>query len=171
VSSSAIDLDPIEHITVEAIGVAEGRNFVLQGQSEDQLVTLSLDSDQIQGLSIAGNELLDILDEEYPRDLDLLQIPSSEHMVLREPIDPLFEIAQFQLGYDAERDSLIIIVIELPAGLELSTTELAIVRFWLSREQMVALLRQIDQVLGLSLRICPGCGQPMAGDHVCVRNN
>lgn len=172
VSNTVIDLDPTEYITVDDIGGAEERTFALQGQSGERIVTLLLDQDQLLGLSIAGNELLDILDEEYSRELDLFQIPPPEHLALRTPIDPLFQIAQFQMGYDAERDSLLIIVVELPAELDLQHASLAVVRFWLSREQMVALLRQIDQIVGISPRICPGCGQPIeAGNHKCIRNN
>ena len=170
--NTVIDLDPTDHITVDTFGASEERTFVLQAQAGERLVTLTIDSDQLLALSIAGNELLDILDEEYSRELYLLRIPSPELLALRSPIDPLFEIAQFQLGYDADRDTLLIIVVELPANLALEHTDLAVVRFWISREQMVALRRQIDQVLGISPRICPGCGQPIeAGAHKCIRNN
>jgi uncharacterized repeat protein (TIGR03847 family) len=172
VSNTVIDLDPTDHITIDTFGASEEGTFVLQGQAGECLIALTLDSDQLLGLSIAGNELLDILDEEYPRELNLLQIPPPERLALRLPIDPLFAIAQFQLGYDAGRDALLIIVIELPADLDLEQTEFAVVRFWISREQMVALLRQMDQVLGVTLRICPGCGQPIeAREHRCLRNN
>ena len=170
--NTVIDLDPTDHITVDTLSASEERMFALQGQAGERLVTLKIDSDQLLGLSIAGNELLDILDEEYSRELYWLRIPPPELLALRSPIDPLFEIAQFQLGYDAERDALLIIVVELPAHLDLEHVDLVVVRFWISREQMVALLRQIDQVLGISPRICPGCGQPIeAGEHKCIRNN
>ena len=107
-SNTVIDLDPTEHITVDAVGLSEERTFALQGQAGDRLVTVLLDQDQLLGLSIAGNELLDILDEEYSRALDLFQIPPPEQLALRTPVDPLFKMAQFQLGYDVERDSLLI---------------------------------------------------------------
>jgi uncharacterized repeat protein (TIGR03847 family) len=170
--NEVIDLNPIEHITVDAIGDPEERTFLLQGQAGEQLVTLLLEQEQILALSIAGDELLDILEEQYSRELNQFQIPSPESMALQAPVEPLFQVAQFQLGYDAERDYLVIIAIELPTETEFDITNLAVVRFWFTREQMIALLSQIDEVISSGPTLCPACGEPMdPQSHTCIRNN
>jgi uncharacterized repeat protein (TIGR03847 family) len=171
-SNQIIDLNPIVHITVGAIGNPGERTFLLQGQAGEQLVTLILEQEQVLALSIAGDELLDILEEQYSRELNQFQIPSPEAMALHTPVEPLFQIAQFQLGYDAERDCLVVIAIELPTSPEFDVTNLAVVRFWFTREQMIALLDQIDKVISSGPTLCPACGEPLdPGDHTCIRNN
>jgi uncharacterized repeat protein (TIGR03847 family) len=171
-SNEVIDLNPAAHITIDAIGEPGKRTFLLQGRAGEQLVTLILEQEQVLALSIAGDELLDILEEQYSRELNQFQIPSPETMVLQAPVEPLFQIAQFQLGYDADRDYLIIIAIELPTGPEFDVTNLAVVRLWFTREQMVALLDQIDNVISSGSPLCPACGEPMdPQNHTCIRNN
>jgi uncharacterized repeat protein (TIGR03847 family) len=171
-SHEVIDLDPAEQITVDAVGELEDYTFVLQGSAGRQLVSLVLEREQVLALALAGSELLEILDQEYGRELDQLQIPVSENMSLQAPVEPLFQIAQFQLGYDAERDYLVIIAVELPSSIESDGLELAVVRFWLSREQMVALIRRIETVIANAPPLCPACGEPMDPlGHRCIRNN
>ncbi len=171
-SNKVIDLNPTEHITVDAIGKPGERTFLLQGQAGERLVTLFLEQEQVLALSIAGDELLEILEEQYSRELNQFQIPSPETMTLQAPVEPLFQIAQFQLGYDAERDYLVIIAIELPTGPEFDITNLAVVRFWFTREQMIALLGQIDDVISSGPPLCPACGEPMdPQNHTCIRSN
>jgi len=171
-SNKVIDLNPTEHITVDATGKLDERTYLLQGRAGEQLVTLILEQEQVLALSIAGDELLDILEEQYSRELNQFQIPSAEAMALQEPAEPLFQIAQFQLGYDAERDYLVIIAIELPSDPDFDITNLAVVRFWFTREQMIALLQQIDDVISSEPPLCPACGEPMdPHNHTCIRSN
>ena len=93
-------------------------------------------------------------------------------MRLRMPAEPLFRVAEFQLGYDKQQDSVIIITIELPLRGHPDPSDLGIVRFWITREQVIALVRKIDQILGPDLPICLACGQPMdPSGHYCLRNN
>ena len=67
-----IDLNPAEHITVDVIEGPRDRTFLLQGQSDDTLVSLTIDREQAAALSIAGSELLDILEEYYSREIKRL---------------------------------------------------------------------------------------------------
>jgi uncharacterized repeat protein (TIGR03847 family) len=171
-SHEIIDLNPADHITIEALGEPDEFTFLLQGQTAGSPVTLVIDREQALALSEAGNELLEILEERYSREINQFQIPPLESMALRAPVEPLFEVAQFQLGYDAETDYVVIITIELPFGPSLDLQDVTIVRFWITREQMIALIRQIDQVVSDGFPICPACGRPAypAGHH-CLRAN
>ena len=93
-------------------------------------------------------------------------------MGLRMPAEPLFEVAEFQLGYDEQHDSVVVITIELSLRGHPDGSDLGIVRFWITREQVIALVRKIDRILEPELPICLACGQPMdlAGHH-CLRDN
>ncbi|KUK46026.1 MAG: hypothetical protein XD73_1101, partial [Anaerolinea thermophila] len=48
-----VDLNPVSHITVDAIGQPGERVFYLQGESPDQVVTLLVEKFQIQTLALA----------------------------------------------------------------------------------------------------------------------
>jgi uncharacterized repeat protein (TIGR03847 family) len=166
------DLDPAEHLTVDVIDEENDRIFLLQGQSGDSVVTLLIDQEQAVALSLASSELLDILAESFPREINPFAVPSPDTMSCQKPIHPLFQVAQFQLGYDDTRDETVIISIELPPDDELEAEDLRIVRFWISREQLVALVRQIEHIIDTYIPICPACGEPIKPDgHRCVRDN
>ena len=167
-----VDLNPAGHITVDVLEGPGDRTFLLQGQSDDSLVSLIIDREQAAALSTAGSELLDILEEHYSRDIHRLWIPREASMRLRMPAEPLFEVAEFQLGYDEQHDSVVIITIELPLGGRPDASDLGIVRFWITREQVIALVRKIEQILEPDLPICLACGQPMdPSGHHCLRDN
>ena len=170
-SGETIDLNPTEHFTLDAIGEFQDRLFVLQGQSQGTVVTLLIEQDQVQALSLACSELLDVLDEMYSREINQFQIPPIEAMDLHIPIEPLFEVAHFQLGYDEDSDTIVIISVE-PAAVEGLAEHPGTVRFWITREQMIGLIRKIEDVIDASPPTCPACGQPMDPEgHRCIRNN
>jgi uncharacterized repeat protein (TIGR03847 family) len=136
------------------------------------MVTLIIDVEQAAALAVAGSELLDVLEEQYPREINRFRVPSEDSMSLQRPIYPLFEVAHFQLGYDDERDQAAIIALELPPTDETAVEDLRVVRFWVTREQIVALVRHIENVMGTYVPICPACGEPIELEgHKCVRNN
>ena len=162
----------VESLTVDTVGEFGDRTILLQGQSGDDVLTLIIDHEQAAELAFAGSELLNVLSENYPRELDPFQVPSPEHMSLQTPIRPLFQVAQFQLGYDDRRDQAVLITIELPLDDETGAENLRVVRFWIAREQLVSLIRQIEHVVDTEIPLCPACREPLeARGHNCVRNN
>jgi hypothetical protein len=47
-----------------------------------------------------------------------------------------------------------------------------VIRFWVTREQLVALARRVETILGTPSAACPFCGQPIGPDgHHCARHN
>lgn len=171
-SHRVIDVNPAEYITVGTPGEPAEHTLLLQGQAGTTVVTLAIDEEQAAALAIAGGELLGLLEEEYAREIDLSQIPLPANMALRTPFEPLFEVALFQLGYDAERDYLVIITIELPLDQGFDLQNLAVVRFWITREQMIALIREIDDLVAIDQPACPACGQFLEPEgHQCIRMN
>jgi uncharacterized repeat protein (TIGR03847 family) len=64
------------------------------------------------------------------------------NMDLREPIEPMFRVAQMGLGYDEDRDLVVLVAQELlTVGDDEDPVEVepGVVRLWCSREQMAAL--------------------------------
>lgn len=138
-----LDLNPVEFITIGTVGPKGKRVFHLQAGFEKRLVSFIMEKEQAYALGDAIREFLQDLDE---RDNTETQVEmAGMDMELREPIQPLFRIAQMGLAYDAAEDRVILIAQEGVS--EESDEEPAIVRMWCTRRQLKALgLQALDMV-------------------------
>lgn len=151
--NTEIELKPVDFVTIGTIGPKGKRIFHLQAGKGQQIVSLIIEKEQAWALSEAVKELIDDLDERYPgrvgesSELDIDTID----MDLREPIEPLFRVAQMGLGYDEENNLIVLVAQELVTVEEDETdpeeVEPGVVRMWCDRQQMRALsLQAIDTV-------------------------
>ncbi|MBC8171645.1 MAG: DUF3090 family protein [Anaerolineae bacterium] len=154
-----IELNAVDFVTIGTIGPKGQRTFYLQAGQENRLVSMIIEKEQSWALSEALRELIDDLDKRYAgettADLNILD------MELREPIEPVFRVAQMGLGYDEDRDRVVLVAQELvpqaegedddddeddddiiddllPGGDD-DKDKPGVVRMWCSREQMRAL--------------------------------
>lgn len=135
-----IDLNPVDFITVGTVGPKGQRVFHLQAGKDGQVVSLTIEKEQAWALSEAIRELAEDLDQRYPT-LEAVDI-SDFNMELRDPIEPLFRVAQMGLGYDEDRSMVVLVAQELVAvdeDADPESVQPGIVRMWCSREQMRAL--------------------------------
>ena len=170
--SNIIELNPVDFVTVGTIGPKGKRTFHLQAGQDNRIVSFTIEKEQAQALSSAIAELLDDIDhrENTKTEADF----SDLDMELREPIEPLFRIAQMGLAYEARDNKVILIAQELVPQSEEELQEMddiedaldddddedddfsifeggpgdpQVVRMWCSREQMRALsLHAMDTV-------------------------
>ena len=174
--SNVIELNPVDFVTVGAIGPKGRRTFHLQAGQDNRIVSFTIEKEQAQALSSAIADLLDDIDGDGTgrTEADFSQLD----MDLREPIEPLFRIAQLGLAYEANDNKIILVVQELvPQAAEAfseddengalddlddleeeeareafnlfesSEGEPQVVRMWCTREQMRALsLHAMDTV-------------------------
>jgi uncharacterized repeat protein (TIGR03847 family) len=150
--NTEIELNPVDFITVGTIGPKGQRMFHLQAGKDKQLVSLVIEKEQAWALSEALRELIDDLDKRFPdptgvvNDVDLTNID----MDLREPIEPVFRVAQMGLGYDEERNMVVLVAQELIAVEEGEDPDLVnpgIVRMWGSRLQMRVLSQHTMEIV------------------------
>jgi uncharacterized repeat protein (TIGR03847 family) len=140
-ASVEIELDPVDFITVGTIGPKGKRVFHLQAGQDVRIVSLIVEKEQAWALSEAIKELIEDLDERYggTTEADL----SVTDMDLREPIEPVFRVAQMGLGYDEDRNMVVLVAQELVIPRAEEDVEESpppgVVRMWCSREQMQAL--------------------------------
>jgi uncharacterized repeat protein (TIGR03847 family) len=137
-----IDLNPVDFITVGTIGPKGQRVFHLQAGKGAQIVSLIIEKEQAWALSEAIRELVEDLDQRYPTGDGSDE--GEYNMELRDPIEPLFRVAQMGLGYDEDRNMVVLVAQELVAAVEEDdadpeTAQPGIVRMWCSRSQMRAL--------------------------------
>jgi len=97
-----IELDPVDRITTDAVGSPGSRTFYLQGRRGDQLITLLLEKQQVQLLAASVVEILSRVGKETG------QGPPDEEMGLEEPIVPEWRAGRLSIGYQEERDLLLL---------------------------------------------------------------
>lgn len=180
-ASNVIELNPVSHITAGFIGVPGQRTFYLQARKGKTLVSLLLEKEQVTALAQSVLQLIEHLDQNFPA-MSTAVLP--RNMALEHPISPLFRVGQMGLGYDQERDLLVLVIQELQTvgadddeienDTEADDDEERgnVVRLWASRGQMEAMARHAAEVVKQGRPVCPLCGQPINVDgHFCPPRN
>lgn len=166
-----IDLQPVTHITTDAIGPPGGRIFYIQGWHGERTITLIVEKIQIQSLAVGLEQFLAEIQQRYP---NLLEAPADfieEKMHIRPPVDPLFRVGELGLGYDAERDLVVLVTREALAD-DQAPEEGRVVRFWCTRAQIRAMCHWGMEVASRGRPLCPQCGEPMDPQgHFCPKKN
>jgi len=170
------DLDPVTHLTADAVGVPGRRTFFLQAASGADQVTLLIEKEQVRSLSERLESLLPELASERPEDPDEARAAEAVELSLREPLEPDFRVGQLSLDYDPGRDRFVMVVTELlaaEAGEEKpDPVEPREVRLWVTRPQLRVLARHGAQVVARGRPPCPLCGNPLdPAGHVCPALN
>ena len=168
-----INLDPLQHITADAIGQPGQRVFYLQGwrEADPKPVTIIIEKIQLESLSLGIEQMVNELARQKPE----LTLPSVDYeadkMRIHPPVDPLFRGGEMGLGYDLERDCIIIEVREVVLE-GADAGEAAMVRFWCSRKQARELAAWAEEVIEGGRPLCPQCGAPMEPEgHFCPKKN
>lgn len=168
-----IELNPVDHITTDAIGPPGKRIFYLQGWQGERTVTLLIEKLQIQTLAVGIEQFLAEIQEKFPHLAEASADYIEEKMHIHPPVDPLFRVGEIGLGYDTEHDLIVLVVRELPAeGQDPTDESLGIVRFWCTRSQVRAMARWGIEVASRGRPLCPQCGEPMDPQgHFCPKKN
>ncbi len=165
-----IELLPVNHITIDAIGPKGQRVFYIQGIKDDQTITLITEKFQVQSLAVGVEQFLAEIAEKYPDIPDASADFDADAMRIDPPVDPVFRLADIGLGYNAEDDLVVLVIHELLP--EDTDDEPGIVRLWCTRPQLRALGHWGVEVANRGRPICPQCGQPEEPEgHFCVKKN
>jgi uncharacterized repeat protein (TIGR03847 family) len=166
-----IDLNPVTHITSDAIGAPGKRIFYLQAWQGERTITLIIEKIQLQSLAIGVEQFLAEVNEKFPDLPDASAEYAEDKMHIHPPVDPLFRVGEFGLGYDAENDLIVLVTRELvPEGG--NAEEVGVVRFWCTRSQLRAMCHWGVEVAARGRPLCPQCGQPMEPEgHFCPKKN
>jgi uncharacterized repeat protein (TIGR03847 family) len=168
-----VEISPVIRITADAIGEPGQRAFYLQVRGEAELVTIHVEKEQVQLLAASILEILARVGKETEEG------PSESEMELEEPVEPLWRAGRLSIGYEEDRDLLLLEIEELvpvdddedePALLEAPDPDR--LRLWATREQMLALSRQSAAIAARGRPTCQFCGNPMDPEgHWCPAMN
>jgi uncharacterized repeat protein (TIGR03847 family) len=163
------DLDPVNRITANAVGQPGQRTFYLQARRGREVVSLMAEKEQVRALAQAIDKLMEELAEKNPllsSSDDMLLVSD---MSLEEPIEAHFRIAQMGIGYDAERDMIILV---MQGDRDEESGDAPTARFGATRQQMRALSAHASGVVAKGRRICGNCGRPIdPTGHFCPQMN
>lgn len=174
-----IDLQPVSHITTDAIGQPGKRVFYIQAWQGTRTISLIIEKIQVQSLAVGLEQFLAELYQRYPELTEASSDYDEEHMHIRPPVDPLFRVGELGLGYDADNDMIVLVAREVSneeaaeeEGGETSAEESRVVRFWCTRAQLRAMCHWGMEVASRGRPICPQCGEPMDPEgHFCPKKN
>ena len=168
-----LDINPVNHITADALGRPGQRVFYLQGwrESDPQPVTILIEKIQLQSLAAGAEQLLVEVSRQNPGLSEARADYDEDKMHISPPVDPLFRAGEIGLGYDAENDLVVVLAREIIVEGE-EQENAAVVRFWCTRTQLSRLSSWGKEVVNRGRPICPQCGQPMEPEgHFCPKKN
>src|SRR5512147_2086825 len=166
-----IDVDPCDHITADAIGSPGQRVFYLQAYQDQRTITILIEKTQLQSLAIGIEQFLSQISQQNPDLEEAAGEYRDEQMRIHPPVDALFRAGEVGLGYDKDRDRVVIFTNELLTEEE-DPESAAQIRFWATRSQMRQLARWGADVVRRGRPVCPQCGQPMEPEgHFCPKKN
>ena len=170
-SPDDIELQPVTHIVVDAIGPPGKRVFYIQGWQDDRTVTLIVEKFQIQSLAIGLEQFLIEIEENNPDLSPASADYTEENMHILPPVDPLFRVGELGLGYDADNDLLILVAREQTRDEE-DLEDSRVVRFWCTRSQLRAMSSWGIEIASRGRPLCPQCREPMDPEgHFCPKKN
>lgn len=176
------NLDPVTKLTTGAVGEPGERTFYLQARSGDEVLTLLVEKGQVDFLARHVQALLSRLEETRPGEEE--PEIADDDLALDEPLEPAFRVGAMALGFDAERNLVLLqcdeLVAEAPDEAEEELPDLvgdelpagSVARFWATRRQMRALARRGAEAVAAGRPTCRLCGQPIAPEgHQCAAMN
>jgi len=179
VSAEIIELDDVDSLGTGAVGEPGQRAFYIQARTEHTQLTVLVEKEQVGLLATEAVAFLDKIAEKYPElPFDLPTTQSS----LREPTVPLFRARLIGLGFDPERELVLIELRERPddddadiatdPGLDDDDEEGYVARIYATRAQVRAMAARGAEAVAGGRPPCPLCEQPMdPSGHRCPRWN
>ena len=176
-SAEIIELDDVDGRGAGAVGEPGQRAFYIQARTEQTQLTVLVEKEQVALLAAEAVAFLDKIADDYP-ELPF-DIPSTQS-VLREPTVPLFRARLIGLGFDPERE---LVLLELRERAEDEDEEEEVVevaedddgyvaRIYATRAQVRAMAARGAEAVAGGRPPCPLCEQPMdPSGHTCPRWN
>ncbi len=172
-----IELESIDALGTGAVGEPGQRAFYIQARSESAQLTVLVEKEQVALLAAEAVAFLDRIADQYPEDMIALPDAVAE---LREPTVPLFRARMIGLGFDPERELVLIELREhsdddeddAPAPAAAEREEGYVARIYATRSQVRAMAAHGAGVVAAGRPLCELCSQPLdPAGHRCPRWN
>jgi uncharacterized repeat protein (TIGR03847 family) len=193
-----IELETVDGLGAGAVGDPGEREFFLQARTESAQLTVLVEKEQVALLATEAVAFLDRIAEDYPEEPSAVPEPVVRQAGLREPTVPLFRARLIGLGFDPERELVLIELRERSSeeeeeeGEELTPTadddvtapnaaaaepgegdeDGYVARIYATRPQVRAMAAKGAEAVAAGRPLCPLCDMPMdPSGHRCPRWN
>ena len=196
-----IELETVDSLGAGAVGDPGEREFFLQARTESAQLTVLVEKEQVALLATEAVAFLDRIAEDYPEQPVEPREPAVRQAGLREPTVPLFRARLIGLGFDPEREMVLIELRErssedeeegeaLAPQAEEATPDLPdlpdvtvadptdeeeegyVARIYATRGQVRAMAAKGAEAVAAGRPLCPLCDMPMdPAGHRCPRWN
>jgi uncharacterized repeat protein (TIGR03847 family) len=189
--ADSIEFDDIDSLATGAVGEPGQREFYIQARTSSTQLTVLVEKEQVALLSTEAVAFLDRIADDYPEDRGEVERAAA---ALQEPTVPLFRARLIGLGFDPERERVLIELRERsededdelegerpegPAAAppEASPTEEEeeegyVARIYATRSQVRAMAARGAAAVAAGRPPCPLCDMPMdPAGHRCPRWN
>jgi uncharacterized repeat protein (TIGR03847 family) len=168
--------DTPDRFVAGTVGEPGARSFYLQARSGSRIVSVGLEKGQVEILAERLGELLD----ELGRRGVAVEAPAPpgepDAAPLESPVDEEFRVAAIALGWDPERE---MVVLEAQAQGGSDTTDALtdapdgpdVLRVHVTPAAARAFVERARRVVAAGRPPCPLCGLPLDAPHVCPRQN
>jgi uncharacterized repeat protein (TIGR03847 family) len=176
-----IELDHVDALGAGAVGEPGRRAFYIQARTSSAQLTVLVEKEQVALLASEAVAFLDRIADEYPETPAEVPTTSTE---LREPTVPLFRARLIGIGYDPERERVLLELRERAAeeddeeedtgldGDEDDEEPGYVARIHATRAQVRALAARGVEAVASGRPLCPLCELPMdPTGHWCPRSN
>ena len=163
------ELDPVDAISIAAIGEPGRRRFFLLASGQGRTLTLACEKSQVLALVARLHQMMEaqgVETEAHPNAAPELQ-----------PGEPEWQVGEMGLGYHEGRQMFVLVASEAAQPEEegaaaAAPEEAPSVRFWLSHRQAADFSQQAEAVMSAGRPLCPRCGLPMdPAGHPCPVSN
>ena len=175
--ADVVEFDPVDFIAAGAIGEPGHRTFYVQAQKDGARLTVLVEKEQVAVLSERTLDLLGQVAAEHPEDPVDIEASLSLPAEVTEPAVPLFRAAAMGIGFDPQRQLMVLELYERPPATEegeaLETEEEGhVARLFATRPQMRAMAARAAESVEAGRPPCPYCRLPLdAEGHVCPAMN
>ncbi len=172
------DLNPCNRLTTDAIGKPGQRTFFIQGETNEETVTLIFEKIQLQSLLVTIIRFFENLHEKYPELNEESGNFVENEMAITPPVDPLFRVGELSLVYEPTSDQVCLSAKEVIFDQEdlnfgvLNQDNAKSVNYWCTRDQLRQFANWSVELLQRGRPICPLCNQPIEPEgHLCPKKN
>jgi uncharacterized repeat protein (TIGR03847 family) len=172
-----LELDQIEALATGAVGEPGQREFFIQARTASTQLTVLVEKEQVALLAAEAITFLDRIADDFPE-----RDPETPKEELREPTVPLFRARLIGLGFDPERERVLIELREraaeeadedaTPPPVVEDEDEGYVARIYATRSQVRAMAARGAAAVAAGRPPCPLCDMPMdPAGHRCPRWN
>jgi uncharacterized repeat protein (TIGR03847 family) len=154
------ELDPVDAISVAAVGEPGQRKFFLLASGNGRTLTLACEKSQVQALLSRLQQMMET------QGIKVETRAAGSGRLL--PGEPEWQVGEMGLGYHEGRQMFVLVASEAATPEGEPEGEAPSVRFWLSHRQAVDFSKKAQEVITAGRALCPRCGLPMdPAGHPC----